>query len=68
MKKQISRLPVRGVVFHTGRHTFATWHMNEGTEAKELMEAGGWLSLASVIDYQQVNDEHMKKVSSRITF
>ena len=68
VKKQISRLPVRGFVFHTGRHTFATWHLIEGTEAKELMEAGGWLSLASVIDYQQVSDEHMKKVSSRITF
>lgn len=65
-KHHIPLLPRHGVVFHTGRHTFATWHLNAGTQTKELMVAGGWKSLASVIDYQQTQSEQMKKVSKKL--
>ena len=36
-----------GTTFHTLRHSFATWHLQAGTDARELMDIGGWKSMNS---------------------
>ena len=55
-----------GTTFHTLRHSFATWHLQAGTDARELMDIGGWKSMNSLLRYTHMNNAHKKQVANRI--
>ena len=45
-----------------GRHTFGTWGRRyAGMDLKELMVAGGWDSIQSVVRYANVTDEEVRE-------
>ena len=56
----------KGVVFHTLRHTFASWHIMEGTGERTLMELGGWKSSQSMKRYMHLNHTYKAKEASKI--
>jgi len=56
----------KGVVFHTLRHTFASWHIMSGTGETTLMELCGWTSPKSMKRYTHLNHEHKAKAASKL--
>jgi integrase len=51
--------------FHGLRHTWASWHVQNGTPLQVLMELGGWSSLKMVLRYAHFNSEHLQKWADR---
>jgi len=56
----------KGIVFHTLRHTFASWHIMAGTREVTLMALGGWLSSKSMQRYAHLDHEHKSKAASQL--
>jgi integrase len=55
-----------GTTFHTMRHTFASWHIENGTSEMVLMELGGWKDRTSLQRYAHLNQAQRKIASSNI--
>ncbi len=52
--------------FHDLRHTWASWHVQNGTSLQELMELGGWKSFEMVLRYAHLAPEKLLSVARRI--
>lgn len=52
--------------FHMARHSFATWLTDDGASLKDVMDAGGWKSVKSVIRYVGSNEERVRNAISRL--
>lgn len=75
--KEISRadfanaLKVSGIFdfrFHDLRHTWASWHVQNGTPLMTLKELGGWEKLEMVNKYAHLSTEHLSRFSGIVTF
>lgn len=55
-----------GTTFHTLRHSFASLHIKNGTQAIELKELGNWSSLNSIARYTHLGTEHKRVVINRL--
>lgn len=53
--------------WHDLRHTWASWHVQNGTTLQELMELGGWSSLDMVLRYAHLSSAHMLPAAQRIS-
>ncbi|WP_406706629.1 site-specific integrase, partial [Sodalis sp.] len=54
--------------FHDLRHTWASWHVQNGTPLMVLKELGGWEKLEMVNKYAHLSGEHLSKFSNIVTF
>lgn len=54
--------------FHDLRHTWASWHVQNGTPLMTLKELGGWEKLEMVNKYAHLSDEHLSRFSGIVTF
>lgn len=54
------------VTFHILRHTWASWHVMNGTSLHELMELGGWSTLAMVQRYAHLADGHLEGAAANV--
>lgn len=54
---------VRGVTFHSLRHTGATRFMASGGSLRDLMQQGGWSDVESVMRYAHPSDELIAAVT-----
>jgi integrase len=54
--------------FHDLRHTWASWHVQNGTPLMVLKELGGWEKLEMVNKYAHLSTEHLSKFSGIVTF
>lgn len=61
-----SKLKGTGVVWHTLRHTWASWAVMSGVRLEELMKLGGWKTYAMVLRYAHLAPEHMAEAASKI--
>ncbi|MBK0031749.1 site-specific integrase [Erwinia sp. S43] len=64
-------LSLSGIVdfrFHDLRHTWASWHAQNGTPLMVLKEMGGWETLEMVNKYAHLSGEHLSKYSNTVTF
>lgn len=50
---------VPGVRWHDLRHTWATWHVMQGTPLEVLKELGGWADLRMVMRYAHLAESHI---------
>ncbi len=50
---------------HLLRHTFASWHVMNGTSLIELKELGGWKKLDSVMIYAHLSVDHLRSIEHR---
>jgi len=55
-----------GFRWHDLRHTWASWHVQNGTPLQELMELGGWASYEMVLRYAHLAADHLRGAASRI--
>ena len=58
-REACSKAGVPGLRFHDLRHTWATWHILNGTPLHVLQELGGWASYEMVRRYAHLNPEHL---------
>lgn len=54
--------------FHDLRHTWASWHVQDGTPLMALKELGGWEKLEMVNKYAHLSGEHLGRFSGAVTF
>jgi integrase len=54
--------------WHDLRHTWASWHVQQGTPLYALKELGGWETLEIVKRYAHLAPEHLKEHAERVSF
>jgi integrase len=62
----VERAGVAPLRFHDLRHTFASWHVQQGTPLSVLQELGGWQSSAMVSRYAHLGAEHLAPWNDRL--
>lgn len=65
-KKALSRAGIDNFRWHDLRHTWASWHVQNGTNLQELQLLGGWSSFSMVLRYAHLSSEHLQEAASRI--
>lgn len=65
-KRALTRAGIENFRFHDLRHTWASWHVMNGTSLQELMELGGWKSYEMVLRYAHLAPEHLSHAAARI--
>jgi len=65
-KRALKRSGIEDFRFHDLRHTWASWHVMNGTSLQELMELGGWKSFEMVLRYAHLAPEHLATAAARI--
>jgi integrase len=65
-KAATMRAGIEDFRWHDLRHTWATWHVQNGTSLQELMELGGWSSYEMVLRYAHLAGEHLLGAAQRI--
>jgi integrase len=53
--------------WHDLRHTWASWHVQNGTPLQELMELGSWASYDMVLRYAHLAADHLQGAAGRIS-
>lgn len=61
-----SKLKGTGVVWHTLRHTWASWAVMSGVRLEEVMRLGGWKSYSMVLRYAHLAPEHLAEAASKV--
>jgi integrase len=61
-----SKLKGTGVVWHTLRHTYASWAVMSGVKLEEVMRLGGWKTYAMVLRYAHLAPEHLSEAASKV--
>lgn len=64
--RSLAGLP-ESTVFHTMRHTFASWHLAGGTSESELQELGNWKSVQSMKIYTHLAMAQKERAASNIS-
>ena len=52
--------------WHDLRHTWASWHVQNGTFLYELQRLGGWSSYETVQRYARLNSDRLKEATSLV--
>jgi integrase len=65
-KRALRRVGITDFRFHDLRHTWASWHVTNGTSLQELMELGGWKSYEMVLRYAHLAPDHLSRAAARI--
>lgn len=66
-KKALRRAGIDNFRWHDLRHTWASWHVQNGTSLQELQQLGGWASFEMVLRYAHLSSEHLKSAAERIS-
>ena len=66
--KVVNDLQIKDFHFHDLRHTWASWHVQNGTPLFVLKELGGWETLEMVKKYAHLNADHLSEYSGTVTF
>lgn len=65
-RKALKRAGIENFRWHDLRHTWASWHVQNGTSLQELQQLGGWSSFEMVLRYAHLSSDHLKLAASRI--
>lgn len=60
-RKVADRVGLNDFRWHDLRHTWATWHVQNGTPLDILQELGGWSDYKMVKRYAHYSNQHLKK-------
>jgi integrase len=58
-RKALVRAGIENFRWHDLRHTWASWHIQNGTPVNVLKELGGWADLTMVLRYAHLSSEHL---------
>jgi integrase len=65
--KALKRAGIKDFAWHGLRHTWASWHVQNGTPLSVLKEMGGWASLDMVQRYAHLGAEHLAQYAGNVT-
>jgi integrase len=65
-QKAVQRAKVAPLRWHDLRHTWASWAVQSGLSLYEVMELGGWKSLAMVQRYAHLSRGHLAEAAGRM--
>jgi len=65
-RNALSRAGIENFRWHDLRHTWASWHVQNGTSLQELQVLGGWASLEMVLRYAHLSGDHLKAAADRV--
>ena len=66
--KACREVGIKDFRWHDLRHTWASWHVQQGTPLYVLKELGGWETLEMVNRYAHLAPEHLKAYAERVSF
>lgn len=64
-RKACAAAELPGFRFHDLRHTWASWHAQNGTPLQVLQELGGWLTFSMVQRYAHLSPGHLAQYADR---
>lgn len=64
----MKEVELRDLHFHDLRHTWASWHVQNGTPLFVLKELGGWETLDMVKKYAHLDAGHLAQYANHVTF
>lgn len=62
----VKKAKLKGLRWHDLRHTWASWHVQNGTRIERLKELGGWKSLTMVLRYAHLSTDHLAEDAERV--
>jgi len=65
-RKALKRAGIENFRWHDLRHTWASWHVQNGTQLCILKELGGWSDLKMVMRYAHLAPEHLAEHAENI--
>lgn len=65
-RKALIRAGIEDFRWHDLRHTWASWHVQNGTALYELQQLGGWSNYETVLRYAHLSSDHLKLAAERI--
>lgn len=65
-QKALIRAGINDFRWHDLRHTWASWHVQNGTPLHELQQLGGWSNYEMVLRYAHLSSEHLMKAAERV--
>jgi len=60
-RKALTRAGISDFRWHDLRHTWASWHVQNGTPLHVLKELGGWADLTMVLRYAHLSSKHLEE-------
>lgn len=63
----LERAGIDNFRWHDLRHTWASWHVQNGTSLQELQQLGGWSSFDMVLRYAHLSGDHLSNAANRIS-
>jgi integrase len=66
-RQALGRAGVENFRWHDLRHTWASWHVQNGTPLHVLQEMGGWESPEMVRRYAHLSAEHLAPYAERLS-
>jgi len=61
-----AKLKGSGVVWHTLRHTWASWAVMSGVRLEEVMRLGGWKTYSMILRYAHLSPEHLSEAAAKV--
>ncbi|MBA2656860.1 MAG: site-specific integrase [Tatlockia sp.] len=65
-RKALNRAGIKDFRWHDLRHTWASWHVQNGTSLQELQQLGGWSSFEMVLRYAHLSSDHLRRAAERV--
>ena len=65
-QKALKRAGINDFRWHDLRHTWASWHVQNGTPLHELQQLGGWSNYETVLRYAHLSSEHLRVAAERV--
>jgi len=66
-RKALEKADIENFTWHGLRHTWASWHVQNGTPLNVLQELGGWSSYEMVQRYAYLSPDHLNDYTNRLT-
>lgn len=66
-RKTLAKLNIKNFRWHDLRHTWASWHIQNGTSLQELQILGGWASFEMVLRYAHLSSDHLQNAAERVS-
>jgi integrase len=63
-RKALVRAGIENFRWHDLRHTWASWHVQNGTPLNVLKDLGGWADIQMVLKYAHLSAEHLAKYAN----
>ena len=66
-RKALKRAGIDDFRWHDLRHTWASWHVQNGTPLHVLKELGGWSSMDMVMRYAHLSPDHLSEYADNLS-